>query len=366
MSIRPTLPTRLGHNRTRLISFALLLAMLVHHWSAWWQTSASRNIPWLALLNQWDARLYTEIANEGHHGPLWAFFPLYPGVVRAIAHVAARIPPAVIGVALSTLALVTFVWLSTASRKTEHEPSTQATPWGMFLILYGPASYVFHSHHTESTFLLLSFVALYAASHGAGWTAAITAGLCIWTRNQGVLVAATVLLLLIRQAKDRTLRWAHVVLVGAVIVVLGLALLAYEWKAAGHPFAFMHAQHNWTHARSLIDILRAFWLGNPWQNTSPGSLHRHVWFFGGVVLAALHFKADRGFGTYSLLSFMPMVLQAEFVNAFRFSAVLFPLWFWAGTKLGRVRRPIQVVVVLLLVLLNHLTTRRYALGWWAY
>jgi hypothetical protein len=147
---------------------------------------------------------------------------------------------------------------------------------------------------------------------------------------------------------------------------MGLAFLGFEWSMAGDPLAFMRAQSHWTHATSWGDVVRAVWLGNPWQNTSAGSIQRHIWFFGGLGLAIAFSRRHTALGAYSVASFLVMFPQGEFVNVFRFSAVLFPLWFWTGRQLERAPRWLQTAVVLGLLTLNHITTRRYALGQWSY
>jgi hypothetical protein len=66
----------------RTFGFGLLAVMLAHHWGLWFALSAARDLPLLDLINQWDAALYTTIVQDGPSGALWAFFPLYPLVVK--------------------------------------------------------------------------------------------------------------------------------------------------------------------------------------------------------------------------------------------------------------------------------------------
>lgn len=351
--------------RSRVVGFSLVAVMLIHHWSFWLLLSMERDLPLLTILNRWDAEHYTTIAQEGQHGALWAFFPLYPAVARGLFVIlGSAIPPAALGCIASTTTLLIFVFLSTRAQANHTSQSLRPSPWGMFLILYGPASYVLHTHHTESVFLLLSFLALSSAIRGEGLTAGLFAGLTIWTKIQGALIAFFVLVLLFSQVKQLRLR--QVLLSLVLMGTLGCAFLAFEWVVAGSPFAFLEAQSNWTHASSVIDVVRALWLGNPWQNTSSGSIHRHIWFFGCIALAIAYLKSDRYFGGYTLAALFPMFLQAEFINVFRFGAVLFPLWFWVGRNLERRPRWLQAVIAITLIALNHITTKRYALGQWAY
>lgn len=350
--------------QNRLAGLSLLGLMLVHHWGLWFLLSQERALPLLTILNRWDSGLYTTIVEEGHREALWAFFPLYPGVVRGLLGlIGTSTAPAVIGCIISTIALLAFVVLST---RTQENNPIEPTPWGMFLILYGPASFALHSHHTESTFLLLSFLALSLAVQGRAVMAGFFAGLTVWTKIQGVLIGFTVLFLLLRLVKQGRITLRQLVLSFVLIGCLGFAFLGFEWAMAGSPFAFLQAQSNWTHASSVVDVVRALWLGNPWQNTSSGSIHRHIWFFGTLALAVAYFRKDKYFGAYSLAALFPMFLQAEFINVFRFGAVLFPLWFWVGRSVERAPRWLQAVIAIILIALNHLTTKRYALGQWAY
>jgi hypothetical protein len=350
--------------RTRLIGFGLLAAMLAHHWGLWLLMTQSRGLSLATILNRWDAEHYSAIATSGYDGTLWAFFPLYPSLAGALARVT-TLPPFVAGCLISTAALIAFVGRSCRPAESASQ-SLQASPWGLFLLLYGPASFVLHTHHTEGLFLLLSFAALSFAVRTRPLPAAAFAGLALWTRVQGAVLALATIIILIHRVKDGALPRSRLLLAAGIVGAFGLGFLGFEWSLGGSPFAFLHAQESWTHAGSLWDVVRALWLGNPWQNTSLGSLERHAWFFLCLGLSIAFMRKERVLGGYALLSVLLIFSQAEFVNVFRYTAVLFPLWFWAGRGMERWPRWAQLPVAVALIALNHFTAHRYALGMWSY
>lgn len=151
-----------------------------------------------SMLEYWDAWHYNAIIKEGYSGIRWAFYPLYPMLVKALAwSTGLRARPEIAGTIFSTLAFAAFcsmqAWLAAAPDE-KQGLLKPVSVWGWLFFLFSPASWVFHSHHTESLFLLLSFAALLASSRGSWKTAALIAGLCALMRNQGVFLAVAVAL----------------------------------------------------------------------------------------------------------------------------------------------------------------------------
>ncbi|MBF5041747.1 hypothetical protein FGE12_05045 [Aggregicoccus sp. 17bor-14] len=358
-------PQQPGFARRLRVPLLLLALVLLHHLGSWLYLGARRGVPLLDALNRWDSALYSTVATRGAEGPLWAFLPLYPAAVRAgLWLLPGGLAPQVVGLLLSTLALLLFVLAVTWAQGRVAPGDARAAllprgSWGWFVLLYWPVSYTLHSHHTEGLFLLLSFGALWAAAGGRAVVAGLLAAACVWTRNQGVLVAVTAALLGLPQ-------WRRFLLTGGLAFAGFLALLGYEAAGTGDPLAFLHAQGGWTHAASVGDVLRTFWFGNPWQNTNTGSLQRHAWYLLALALVPGLWRRSGPLGLYALLSLALILLQGELVNAFRYTVVLFPLAFYAGERLERLPPWARGALALGLVWLNHELTRRYALGQWAY
>lgn len=371
MDATPTTPQAPPTPAAAWAPWALTALMLAHHFGLWAWTSVSRRLPLLEMLDQWDAAYYSAIALEGYHWPLWAFLPLYPGGVAGVRQgLGGTLPPQVVGCLVSTLCLLAFVaWNTRAARRGALPGAlTPRTTWGWFLLLYGPASYALHSHHTEGLFLLLSFAALAFAARGALLPAALAVGLAVWTRNQGVFVALTAALLLATRESTWRARLLRFGALGGLALGAYGGLLAFERASSGNPLAFLAAQREWNHVDSVWGAVRGLWFGNPWhKGFSPWLFLRHV--FGALWLGAAVALLRRPLwplGVYALLSLLVMLPQGDLGNAFRFGSVLFPALFLAGDWLAA--RPVWLrwIVAVLLVWLNHKVTHAYAIGTWAY
>ena len=352
---------------------ALAAAVLLHHFGTWLHVSLRKGLPFAALLDRWDSAHYSAVVALGHEGSRWAFLPLYPALVRGVVALGGGgLAAPLAGALLSTLALLLFAlglgWLQAQRPTGALALLAPRSHWGTFLLLYAPASYTLHSHHTEGLFLLLSFGALVAAAGGRAWTAGLLAALCVWTRNQGVAVAVSAAFLAAGSAPDAPLRAraGRFFATGGVAFAGYLALLGFQAVYAGDPLASVHAQAGWTHARSPWEVLRTFWFGNPWQSANRDGLLRHGFYLLALGTALALWRRSRPLGLYALLSLAMVLLQGELVNAFRFVGVLFPLAFLAGEWLARLPPWARVAVAVAVVGLNHGVARAYVLQRWAY
>jgi len=342
--------------------------MLVHHFGLWAWTAFHRGFPLLQGLERWDSAHYTTLVTQGYVSPLWAFLPLYPltvGLVHTL--LGGAVPPRVLGCVLSTAFLLAFVF-GVRRWEASRGPATPLAPrtvWGWFFFLFSPASFALHSHHTEALFLLLSFGAFASAWSGRFWWTALFAGLCVWTRNQGVFVAVAAALLLAERA-DAGRRLVRFAGLGALSLAAYGGLMAFEWLASGDPLAHVHAQSQWGHVDSAWGALRTLWYGNPGQVLRGWSLLRGVFVALLFVASVALFRQSRPLFVYGVLSLAVMLPQGDFLNAFRFGAVLFPMLFWLGDWIAARPAWLRWPVALLTLWLNHRVTHGFVIGLWAY
>jgi hypothetical protein len=322
-----------------------------------------RGVPLMRLLGAWDASLHAVIAESGRTAALWAFYPLWAGLLAVASALLPGVPTVLVGAGLASALFLGALGVLAAAGPTRVIPASgQGFALGALLLAFTPASWTFHTAHTESLFLLLSLLALLAAGEGRWLAAGLAAGFACLTRNQGVLVALAAVALVAEQTKSPR-RAALTALFPSVALV---GFLAFQWLRTGDPLAFVHAQTNWAHARSPLEVLRTLWFGNPWQNTNTGSIARHVFFVGAVAASVALTRRDRILGLYCLASLALLPLQGELVNAFRFTAVLFPLHLWAGERLAATPVPVWLVGLAAWISLNVWVTRELAYGKWAY
>ncbi|WNG33663.1 hypothetical protein F0U61_08495 [Archangium violaceum] len=220
--MRPSLEVAAPRAEEAPASRAFLLwstaGVFAAHLALWLWVSWSRGLAFTDLLNRWDSNHYSTIIRDGYSGTLWAFFPLYPMAVRAFASVLGVERVQVLGAVLSSAAFFGFAMLIARAREREDLPEglVPRTRLGWLFFLLAPASYVFHSHHTESLFLLLSALALFSgASRRPGW-AGVFAGLCVLTRNQGAFVVAATALLAASREEGGARRLRALLIVGAL------------------------------------------------------------------------------------------------------------------------------------------------------
>ncbi len=363
---RLALPDLARRLRTPLL---LALALLAHHFGLWFLACRHHGMTLAVLLDHWDGGHYSNIVRQGLHGDEWAFLPLYPMLVRQLGRLTGTMAaPQLVGSLASTLLLFAFiVAVEWRAPRTRHVPGLAPRDgWGWFLLLYGPASFAFHSNHTESLFLLLSFLAFSLSAEARGGAAGVFAGLSIFARIQGLFVAGAAAWLAAGVPAAAGRRWRVFLAAGALSALFFAGLLAFEYHGSGDPLAFVTAHRAWTHAHSLAEVARTFWMGNPWQGRDGVAIGYELFFFGWVAAALFLWRRQPALGAYALVSAAVLPLQAELINGFRYEAVLFPLAFSLGDWLSE--RPVWLRwgCVPAIVLLNHWDTLNYARMWWAY
>jgi hypothetical protein len=349
---------------TRRFLWASALTWYALHTVMWVAEALKTHAGAATVLNQSDSVYYSAIVEGGYTGRNFAFFPLFPMIVRGIWLALGRlVAPQIIGAAVSTACVAAFValtvrWLEVRELRGLVPGSRFA--WLTFLLW--PASYVLRTHHTEGLFLLLSFVAFVRGRQGRWVEGAVFAGLAALCRNQGVLVAALVAV----DVAYRAGSWKRFVAAGAISFAVFLPMPVGDFVASGDALAFYHAQRDWTQAHAPIEFARALWLGNPWQRKALGGIvHNVIW------LACLPFtwkmrSSSRIQALYAFLSLEIIILQGELVMTFRFVAVVFSFLYFLGDWFGQQRNAVRVPFALVMLLLALQTTWKYPIGGHAY
>jgi hypothetical protein len=326
-----------------------------------------------SMFDYWDAWHYSAIAVEGYTGLVrWAFYPLYPLLVRILCTVTGlRARPDLVGAIFSTVLFLTFCYLqariSTSSDTRLHGLKPE-TIWGWLLFLVWPASWVFHSHHTESLFLLLSFGAFVTARQGRWPIAAVLAGLCSLTRNQGIFVAIAVGL----ESASLQPRLPRKLLVFVFSGLIGLLLfstwLMYQLWATGDPFISPRAMGQFVPlVTSLSDFIGTIWFANSWQHPTWNFYLHHVAFLLlNLSVVFLLRRREYALGIYVFLAVWVALYQGLLENQFRHGAVLFPALFVLGDVSRKLPWSVRWTVLVALVWLHLVCTWDYAIGHWAY
>jgi hypothetical protein len=288
-----------------------------------------------------DSKWYIHIAANGYTQPSWnsdpgsqfAFFPLWPYTIR-FAHLATGLSLPIVGTLLSFSCFV--IGLGMLRRGfvggVGGYPVTAA---GWFALIFAPGSWVFFSNHTEGMFFFLSICTLWRASRLDWLGAALFAGAAALTRNQGfiLIIAVAAGHWISNRATPSRSRWLWPAGFAATALAIASIWPAYEWALTGNAFAHVDAQKYWQVSFSASRYIRnALWF-------SASNFPKSIIFWAGIATSVyLFFRRPefRALSLYVLGSVLVLPLQGHnFPQAYRFSAVLFPVWFVVGDFLFR-------------------------------
>jgi hypothetical protein len=245
------------------------LAVLFLAQAALWMHS---RVPVYDALTRWDASWYGTIAVHGYpsvlrpgHQNAWAFFPMWPWIIHA-AHFVVGGSWQRNGLALAfvlgfTAALC--LWLVVA----DVFDATIADRV-VVLFLFMPSAFALSMVYTESLFVTVCALCLYALRRKWWLVAGLTAAVGSATRAPGIvlfaccLVAAATELWSIRDGRHGRLRKRGRAIVAPLtaplLAPLGLLVfVAVQWHQVGSPIEFVRAERAWNNeprwGRTVID-----------------------------------------------------------------------------------------------------------------
>lgn len=351
-----------------LYIFSASTALILAHFGLWLAMLSAQDRSWTQLLSAWDAGWYLRVALGGYDAASSAFLPLYPALVRGLGLLFNLSQPAGFlwaGILLSIFCLyLALYWLLEYSKK-----NPEAYPLGgILLLITSPASYVFHTFHTESLFLLSSILAFLSLKSHRLWLAAFWAGIAALVRHQGVFLAISIgvgVALIDGSPRQRLQRFVSVGLISGAL--WGLTPLLHLWQGrSAFPALAAHDQ-NWFVADGFGTYFKTFIFANPIQNMRIGSILHHAFYF--LMLGAVGLLLQRrrwAEAVYCLLSLLILPMQGELVDAFRFGAVLFPLAFAVAVVARRLPPSLQLLGFILYLSFNFVVAYQYGNQRWAY
>lgn len=330
----------------------------------------SHGLPLWGMLNHWDSNWFADLLEHGR-GPIhseaevsrWAFLPLNLWITQAVQEALPFLNVYVAGAFVSCVstALALFLMAQPTS-----QTWTTSSMWGWALWLLSPGSFAFFTFHTEGLFLLWSVWAWKGwFQRKLGWVC-VACVLAVWTRNQGTLLGVSLAAVWFWQ-QEKNVRWKAL----WILLAVGLGqvgLMSYAWFQAGDAWAFFRAQSRWDHAQTWVEIVGTLVMWNEAAPMAPAWWGRTVFAWGWLLsgLGLWRRSSSKAFSIYAWLSFLPMLLQGQFHNVFRFSAVVFPLFFYWGERLEKARPVIKGLVLCLWALLHVWNWTRFVKDAWAY
>lgn len=233
---------------------------------------SSGNQPLSETLYQWDTGWYHGLAEYGYHSKPnahengdaanWAFFPLYPMLIRLLANTTGlQIQTA--GIVLSNTAFA--ITLILLYRYTLQLTGKQTAQTITALAAVSPFSLYYSVMYTEALYTSL-MIALMLSARNKHWITAGVLGVFLSaTRNLGVMIVFPMLAIAVSQygwTKLLTLRkGTEPALFAIIIAPLGLFIyMLFLYNLTGDALAFSHIQRAWGReiGNPLINLLGGF------------------------------------------------------------------------------------------------------------
>jgi hypothetical protein len=341
---RATRAALLAFALSRLLFFALVIAgsntafVRKVYSGRIWETNIvlqrARIVPGIIItVMNGDAWWYRSIALHGYEhrrfsatpAANWAFFPLYPLIVRSLG---AGGDFAIDGMLVSHVAFfgaLLLLFLVTVGGGGTEEDAERAT----FYLAFFPTSYFFSLPLPESLFLLLTLAAFFAAQRDKWWLAGLVGGLAASTRAAGLMLLPALFFLAIeRRSWRRAVPWLFVIPAGTG------AFMLYLYRLTGNALAFAGVQGNWSRHPTpfwtpVVAFLRKpYAIGEPWNFIGLNFIAVLL-----VAAAACWFLASRrwALGAYALLSLLLPLTAGSLQSISRYAVVIFPVFIALAT-----------------------------------
>jgi Gpi18-like mannosyltransferase len=254
----------------------------------------------------------------------WAFFPLYPLTVRAIARLTGDYQ--LVAIALSNLFffLALVVLHKTVLAFGYDGAMADRT---IFYVAAFPTSYFFSLPWTSSLFLLTTVSSFWAAQRGVWWLAGICAGLASATRYNGIFLFPTLLIFYWQCHRPFKLRWD---VLGLVFAPVGLlAFMAYLYSITGNAFAFAHAQAAWGVRWGVFVLPLVTFIISPFE-LSAGWNFRLLNFIAAMTALVCGFvwlkRREWAWAFYTFVSVITPLSMVTLEGHTRYMVCLFPMF----------------------------------------
>ena len=302
---------------------------------------------------KWDCQWYLTIIKDGYDlAPRttpklwkglanWAFFPLYPYIVRYLSAITS-VPPVVVGVIFNHI--IVLLSLMVFYKYLKLFVDELNSRFGVILLAFSPFSIYFTSLYTEALFLLLSLLSFYYMRTNRLILSAICGGFLSATRPIGVMFSLPFLGHQILHTKFGFKAVCKIIIL-TIISVSGLLLYMYYLQIHVSDYlAFQHIQKGW--GRHGLDTQNPVKQLIKWAQDT----HNFLYFSISVAMSIyLLFKKHFAEALFNLLCIMPGALTGTMMSEGRFCGTLFTLYFGV-VILARKSNSLKITIALLFIL----------------
>lgn len=348
----------------------------------------------------WDGEWYVRIARDGYffdrgrHSSV-AFYPAYPLIGSLVARAAAIRPETALVICSHLFLLAAFVLLGEYVRARFPDSPGLDQAAMLTLGLY-PVTIYFRMAYTESLFVLVSLLALYAMERRWPLVAiALLIGFSTATRSVGVALLAPFAVHL-HESGGSTWRFVWRLLLLSPLCCWGLlAYMGYQWISFDEPLAFVQTQVHWNHrepAAGLLELagrlataepLRAVY--NPasrgyWGKCPPGDLPifnlffaNPIYFVASIALVSLggfyHWLNVKEIALAAAAILIPYLTHADracMAGEARYSSALVPIYLVLAHLAWRLPPPVSAIAFVLSANLLAVYAALFVRWYWFY
>lgn len=275
---------------------------------------------WWLVFHRWDSAFYDRIASSGYvELKYWAFLPVFPAIIKALALLIGNSSDATVIVGLFFGMLWIPVYYVTASKYMSQRLALNST----LIFLFFPTVYLFTSlGYTEGLWLTTTIAGWYFYLRGKHLTSSITLAVSTLTRVPGIILPAMISLRLLTQRRMK------LALVYCIPVLFLVAWLGYGFLSTGELIAPLAAQEKtvWNPHFNFVELFLAKLV-----NGSSATWGDHDVFVVLIILLFLYlslkvFNVDKTLGVYSMGLFVFYLFSANFLSLPRYLPCTFPIW----------------------------------------
>lgn len=304
----------------------------------------------LSILELYDSEHYLTLSKSGYTSEiLYAFFPLYPLVIRLISMF---IPTRqIVGMIVSNLC-------SFLSIIVLHELTKDKKNYGnLVCLVFSPILAYMSMVYTESMFMLLTLLGYYLYKKDKYLLSGLIVGLAILTRNSGIVLWGSIgLEMLIRFfiEKDKTIKFNNILLFGFVGLGIGMIYPIYLYFETGNFLKFITIQSEmwgrvsgmpWNNFISDIKVISRS--GNGMFGNILIFLENWISFVLVLIMAIKIFKKDKAASIYMIVSLIAFTITYRDINywstlasisLFRYILNLFPIYLYLVDNKSEISR----------------------------
>lgn len=313
----------------------------------------------ISILTLYDGVHYINIAKNGYSEPLlYAFFPLYPLLIRLLSIVihSYEISGFIISNICSFMSLVLL-----------NKIVKEKNIFNLICFAFSPILAFTTIIYTESLFMFLTLLGYYLYKKDKYILSAIIVGLSILTRNSGIILWGSIGIdMLYRLFKKKDIKFKNILLFGIISLLIGMIYPIYLYITEGNFLMFAKVQNTyWGRVNGTIidgiskDITVLKRDYNPFNIII--FLENWLSFIIALILGIKITKKNITCGIYVVVSLLAFTISFRDINywislasisLFRYVLNLFPIYLYIFDKKNNNQKWIIAIIFLSICIYN--------------